>query len=86
MSDLIAEVHAHEDEQSTKQEIDGDTLGEDEPGKNHRSDGVEIDIVGDNDGSQLLHDPVPRQVTEHGGYTTQEQQIGQHIRTQYQTE
>ena len=82
----IAEVHAYEDEQGAEEEIDGDAFGEDEPGKEHRGDGVEINGVGNHDGSQFLDDPIPRQVTDHGSYTTQEQQVGQNIEAQHQTE
>ena len=82
----VAEVHAHEDEQGAGEEIEGDALGEDQPGKEYGGDGIEIDIVGDDDGSEFLDGPVPSQITEHGGYAAQKQQIGQDIGTQYQTQ
>jgi len=82
---FIAEVHAYEDEQCAEEEIEGDAFGEDEPGEDDRGDGIEIDVVGDDDCSQFLHDPIPRQITEHGGDATQEHQVGQYVKTQNQT-
>ena len=82
----VAEVHAGEDEQGAGEEIEGDALGEDQPGKEYGGDGIEIDIVGDDDGSEFLDGPVPSQITEHGGYAAQKQQIGQDIGTQYKTQ
>ena len=85
MPDLVAEVHAHEDKEGADEEIEGDALGEDEPGEEHGGNGIEIDVVGDDDGSQLLDDPIPCQVTEHGGDTTQKYQVGQDVRTKDHT-
>ena len=61
-------------------------FGQDDPGEEHRGDGIEIDIVGHHYGTQLLHGPVPREETEHGGHTTQEQKICQHVWTEDDTE
>ena len=47
---FVAEIHACEDEQGADEEIDGDALGQDAPGKEHRGDRIEIDVVG-HDGS-----------------------------------
>ena len=79
------EIHACEDEDGADEEIDGDAFGQDEPGKEDGGDGIEIDVVGCYHSTQLLDDPVPCQITEHGGDTTQKQQIGQDIGTKDDT-
>ena len=45
----IGQVHAGEDEDGAKKEVDGNLLAEDGPGKDDRGDGIEIDIVGGDD-------------------------------------
>ena len=58
---LVAQIQADEDKHGAKEEVDGDGLWEDEPGKEDGSDGIEIDIVCYNDGPKFLHRPVPCQ-------------------------
>lgn len=43
--ELIHHHHTYEDEEGADEEIDGNLLGEDEPGKDDGGDGIEIDIV-----------------------------------------
>ena len=69
LSTLVAQIQADEDKHGTKEEVDGDGLWEDEPGKKDGGDGIEIDIVCYDDGSKFLHCPVPCQEAECGGYT-----------------
>ena len=57
--------HAKEDKGCAEEEIDGDLLGEDSPGEEDGGDGIEIYIIGGDDGSQFLQHPVPSQETEH---------------------
>ena len=69
---LISQVHANKDEDGANNEVNGNLLGEDGPSKEDRCDGIEVDIVGSHNGTQLLQYPVPRHKTKHGGHTTQE--------------
>ena len=45
------------------------------PGKEDGGDGVEVDPVGGDDGTELANDPVPEEEAEHGGDNAQEEQI-----------
>ena len=71
----VGQVHAEEDEEGAEEEVDGDLLGEDEPGKDYGGNGIKVDIVSGHDGSQFLHHPVPGQEAEHRGDTAEEEQI-----------
>ena len=51
---FISQIPAGEDEDGAKEEVDGDLLAEDGPGEDDRGDGVEIDVVGGNDGGELF--------------------------------
>ena len=61
----IGEIHACKDEDGAEEEPDGDLLMEEPPGEEDSGDGVEIDPVGGNNGTQLADDPVPDEVAEH---------------------
>lgn len=52
------------------------------PGEEDGGDGIEVNPVGGDNGSESADDPVPRHVTEHRGYDTEEQQITQHLEAQ----
>ena len=70
-----AKVHAGKDEDGAEEEPGGDLLVEQPPGKDDGGDGVEIDPVGGDDGSQLADDPVPEQETDHRGNDAQKQDV-----------
>ena len=78
----IGEVHAEEDEGRAEEEPNGDLLVEQPPGKEDGGDGIEVNPVGGDDGTQLTDDPVPDEETDHGGHNTQEQQVPKHLRAQ----
>ena len=67
---FIGQVHAGEDEDGAKEEVDGDLLTEDGPSEDDRGDGIEIDVVGGDDGGELFKYQVPHQVTAHRGHAT----------------
>jgi len=48
-------------------------LVEEPPGEEYGSDGIEIDPVGGNNGSEFAHNPVPKQEAEHGGDDAQKE-------------
>ena len=71
----ISQIHAEEDEQGAEKEEDGDLLGEDDPGEEDGSDGVEVDVVGGDDRPELRHHPVPGEEAGHRGHTAEEKQV-----------
>lgn len=54
-----AKVHAGKDEDGAEEEPGGDLLVEEPPGEEYGSDGIEIDPVGGNNGSEFADNPVP---------------------------
>ena len=68
-----AKVHAGKDEDGAEEEPGGDLLVEEPPGKEYGGDGIEIDPVGGNNGSEFAHNPVPKQEAEHRGDDAQEE-------------
>ncbi len=48
---LIGKVHADKDEDGANKEINGDLFWKNNPGKENGGDGIEIDVVGGNNGS-----------------------------------
>ena len=59
VSFLISKVHADEDEGGSEKEIDGDLFGENGPSEKDGGIGVEIDVIGGDDGTQFLQYPIP---------------------------
>ena len=55
----IAEKHANEDEQGTEEEIERNALRKDNPSKEDGNDGIEINVVGNNDSTKFLDGPIP---------------------------
>ena len=72
---LVGQIHANKNEGRAKEEPNSDLLVEQPPGKADRGDGIEIDPVGGNDSSEFADDPVPKQIADHRGDDTQEQQV-----------
>ena len=68
-----AKVHAGKDEDGAEEEPGGDLLVEEPPGEEDGGDGIEIDPVGGNNGSEFAHNPVPKQEAKHGGYDAQKE-------------
>ena len=59
VSFLVSEVHADEDEGGSEKEVDGDLFGENGPSEEDGGDGVEIDVVCGDNGTQFLQYPIP---------------------------
>ncbi len=76
---FLGEVHAGKNEGGAEDEIEGDLFAEYGPSEDDCDYGIEIDVVGANEGSKLLENPVPRQETRHGGDAAEEQEIGQQL-------
>lgn len=47
---LVCHIHTGKDEDGADKEIDGDLLGKYQPGENDGDDGIQINIIGGNDG------------------------------------
>jgi len=74
---FLGEVHAGKNEGGAKDKVDGYLLVEDSPGEDDGDYGIEIDVVGADNGAEFSENPVPSEETGHGGDAAKEQQIGQ---------
>ena len=74
---LLGEEHAGEDEGGAEDEVEGDLLVKNGPGEDNGDYGIEIDVVGADNGTKFSENPVPSEKTGHGGNAAKEQQIGQ---------
>ena len=72
---LIGEIHTCKDEDGAEEEPDCDLFIEEPPGEEDGGDGVEIDPIGGDDGTQFADDPVPDEVAEHRGNDAEEEKI-----------
>ena len=71
----VGKVHTKEDECCAEKEPKGDVLMKQPPSKKNGDNGIEIDIIGGDNGTKLLQRPVPCHKTEHGGDTTKEEKV-----------
>ena len=78
---LVCHIHAQQDAGGTHQEVGGDFLIEHPRSKYHGGDGIEIHPVGSLHRSQFRDAPVPGKETDHGGQTTQKEQVAEDLRT-----
>ena len=76
---FLGEVHAGKNEGGAKDEVEGNMLAEDGPREDNGDYWIEIDVVGADDGSQLLENPVPCEIAPHRGNAAKEQEIGQQL-------
>ena len=71
----VGEIHTCEDEDGAKKEPGGNLLVEEPPGEEDGGDGIEVDPVSSDDGTQFTDDPVPDEVAEHRGDNAEEEKI-----------
>lgn len=76
---FLGEVHAGKNEGGAEDEIEGDLFAEYGPSEDDCDYGIEIDVVGANEGSKLLENPIPCEIASHGGDASKEQEIGQQL-------
>ena len=72
---LVGQIHACQNQGRAEEEPNGDLLVEQPPGKADRGDRIEIDPVGSDNSSKFADDPIPKEIANHRGDDTQEQQV-----------